>query len=115
MKAVARSHIWWPKLDYDIRTVFVRYGLPESIVSNSSPPPPPPLQSAEYERFLKLIGFQRILVAPYRSSSNGQAERFVQNFKHFMLLLIQRTLAQLQWKIQNIVLTYRSTPHATTR
>lgn len=48
------------------------------------PPPPPLLQSAEYERFLKLIGFQRILVAPYSSSSNGQAERFVQNFKHFM-------------------------------
>ena len=63
-----------------LRTIFSKYGLPESIVSDNGPP----FQSAEYERFLKLNGIQRILVAPYHPSSNGQAERFVQTFKHFM-------------------------------
>ena len=47
----------------------LKYGLPESIVSDNRPP----FQSAEYERFLKLNGIQRILVAPYHPSSNGQS------------------------------------------
>ena len=61
-------------------TIFSKNGLPESIVSDNEPP----FQSAEYEWFLKLNGIQRILVAPYHLSSNGQAERFAQTFKHFM-------------------------------
>jgi hypothetical protein len=93
-----------------LRTIFSKYGLPESIVSDNGPP----FQSAEYERFLKLNRIQRILVAPYHPSSNGQAERFVQTFKNFMKTSSSNNSVQLHPKIQNFLLTYRSTPHATT-
>ena len=89
---------------------FSKYGLPESIVSDNGPP----FQSAEYERFLKLNGIQRILVALYHPSSNGQVEQFVQTFKHFMKTTGSKNPVQLHPKIQNFLLTYCSTPHATT-
>ncbi|XP_028400838.1 uncharacterized protein K02A2.6-like [Dendronephthya gigantea] len=59
-------------------------------------------------------GIQRILVAPYHPSSNGQAERFVQTFKHFMKASDSKSSARLQLKVNNFLLTYRSTPRATT-
>ncbi len=58
-----------------LRTIFSKYGLPESTVSDNSQRTT--FQSAEYERFLKLNGIQRILVAPYHPSSkrSGRAIR----------------------------------------
>ena len=50
----------------------VWYARKSTVVTDNGPP----FQSEEYNRFLKLNGIQRVLVAPYHPS-NGQAEQFV--------------------------------------
>ena len=87
-----------------------RYGLPAQVVSNNGPP----FQSAEYEEFLRQNSIQRILVSPYHPSSNGLAEQFAQTFKHAMESSADDPASSIQWQIQNFLLSYRSTPHATT-
>ena len=93
-----------------MRNIFARYGLPTQVVSNNGPP----LQSAEYEKFWRQNGIQRILVFPYHPSSNGLAERFVQTFKYAMESSADDPTSSIQRQIQNFLLSYRSTPHATT-
>ena len=78
-----------------MRNVFARYGLPTQIVSDKGPP----FQSTEYEEFLR---------------QNGLAERFVQTFKHSLESSASDPACTLQQRIQNFLLSYRSTPHATT-
>ena len=92
------------------RSIFARYGLPNQIVSGNGPP----FQSAEYQAFLQQNGTQRILVSPYHPSSNGLAERFVQTFKYALESSASDPSCSLQQRICNFLLSYRSTPHATT-
>ncbi|KAK3749146.1 hypothetical protein QZH41_009832, partial [Actinostola sp. cb2023] len=92
-----------------LRSIFSRFGLPEQIVSDNGPPS----QSSEYELFLKMNGIQRVLTSPYHQSSNGQAERFVQTFKNFMKAA-SAAPGNLHRKIHDFLLTYRSSPNATT-
>ena len=93
-----------------MRNIFARYGLPTQVVSDNGPP----FQSAEYEEFLRQNGIQRILVSPYHPSSNGLGERFVQTFKYAMESAADDPSSSIQRRIQNFLLSYRSTPHATT-
>ena len=93
-----------------MRNIFATYGLPTQVVRDNGPP----FQSAEYEEFLRQNGIQRILVSPYRPSSNGLAELFVQTFKYVMESSADDPASSIQRRIQNILLSYRSTPHATT-
>ena len=93
-----------------MRNIFPRYGLPTQVVSDNGPP----FQSAEYEEFLRQIAIQRIFVSPYHPSSNGLAERFVQTFKYAMESSADDPSSSIQRRIQNFLLSYRSTPHATT-
>ena len=90
--------------------IFARYGLPTQVVSNNSPP----FQSVEYEEFPRQNGIQRILVSPYHPSSNGLAERFVQTFKYAMESSADDPASSIQRRVQNVLLSYRSTPQATT-
>ena len=92
-----------------LSNLFTRYGFPEQVVSDNGPP----FQSKEYGDFLKLNGVQRVLVSPspYHPAANGQAERFVQTFKKF--LQASEGDGTLQLRIQNFLLSYRSTQHAT--
>ena len=92
-----------------MRNIFARYGLPTQVVSDNGPP----LQSVEYEKFWRQNGIQRILVFPYHPSSNGLAERFVQTFKYAMESSADDPTSSIQRQIQNFLLSYRSTPHAT--
>ena len=93
-----------------LRSIFARYGLPTQVVSDNGPP----FSSAEYGEFLHQNGIQRILVSPYHPSSNGLAERFVQTFKHALDASASDPALSLPQRIQNFLLSYRSTPHATT-
>ena len=93
-----------------LRSIFSRYGLPTQVVSDNGPP----FSSAEYGEFLQQNGVQRVLVSPYHPSSNGLAERFVQTFKHALDSSALDPARSIQQRIQNFLLSYRSTPHATT-
>ena len=93
-----------------MRNIFARYGLPTQVVSDNGPP----FESAEYEEFLRQNGIQRILVSPYHPSSNSLAERFVQTFKYTMESSADDPASSIQRRLQNFLLSYRSTPHATT-
>ena len=61
-----------------LRSMFARYGLPEQLVSDNRPQ----FISSEFERFMKVNGIKHIRTSPYHPASNGEAERFVQTFKH---------------------------------
>ena len=56
-----------------LRTLFGRYGLPQQLVLDNGP--------QFVSSFLSTNGVKHIRNAPYHSSSNGQAERFVQILK----------------------------------
>ena len=92
-----------------LRSVFARYGLPAQIVSDG-----PPFQSVEYSEFLQQNGIPRILVSSYHPSSNGLAERFVQTFKYALESSVADPACTPQQQITRFLLSYRSTPHATT-
>ena len=89
-----------------MRNIFAIYGLPNN--DNG-----PPLKSAENEEFLRQNGIHRTLVSPYYPSWNGLAERFVQTFNDFLESSASDPACTLQQRIQNFLLSYRSTQHAT--
>ena len=92
-----------------LRRVFASFGLPEQIVSDNSPQ----FAVHEFTEFLRVKGVKHIHVAPYHPSSNGAVERLVQSFKPCMKAGKHDRLA-LQHRLQNLLMTYRSTPQATT-
>ena len=49
----------------------------------------PQFTVAAFGTFTKLNGIRHTRVAPYHPVSNGEAERFVQTFKHAMKAAIQ--------------------------
>ena len=64
-----------------LRDIFLHYGLPDQLVSDKGPQ----FISNEFSQFMPLNGIKHLLVAPYRLRLNGQAERFVQTFKQYIL------------------------------
>lgn len=93
-----------------LRRVFSQHGVPIELVSDNGPQ----FTSQEFQTFLKLNHVQHILSPPYHPSTNGEAERFVRTFKTAMKA--KRTQGGT-WsqKISEFLLSYRSTPHSTTR
>ena len=92
-----------------LRGLFSRYGIPHILVSDNGPQ----FCSEEFAMFLKSNGVKHIRSAPYHPSTNGLAERFVQTFKH--ALKSSRGSTQVQQRLDTFLLTYRNTPHATTK
>ena len=92
-----------------LRRVFAAYGLPEHLVSDNGPQ----FTSTEFQDFLQVNGVKHIRTAPYHPASNGAVERLVQTFKQAMKAGEQDGFT-LQHQLQNFLITYRSTPHATT-
>ena len=92
------------------RQLFASYGLPHQIVTDNGPQ----FVSDEFELFLKHNGIKHLKSAPYHPSTNGEAERFIQTFKKAMRAGIGEGLS-LQHRLQNFLLSYRSTAHATTK
>ncbi|KAL7843904.1 hypothetical protein SRHO_G00224430 [Serrasalmus rhombeus] len=117
---VVDAHSKWPEIHIMdsttssktiqvLRGLFSRYGIPHSLVSDNGPQ----FCSEEFSTFLKANGVKHIRSAPYHPASNGLAERFVQTFKH--ALRSSRGTTPLQQRLDTFLLTYRNTPHATTR
>ena len=92
-----------------LRNIFVAYGLPDQIVTDNGPQ----FTAVDFANFVKANGIKHIRSAPYHPVSNGLAERMVQSFKQAMKAgrIGGRSLSH---RIANFLLTYRTTPHATT-
>ncbi len=93
-----------------LRQLFSSYGLPEQVVSDNGPQ----FASAEFQQFMQGNGIRHIRCAPYHPASNGLVERFVRTFKESMSAGKNDGLS-LTHRLANFLLTYRSTPHATTQ
>ena len=93
----------------ELRKLFARFGLPKVVVSDNGPQ----LVSTEMEMFLKSNGIRHSLSPSYHPATNGAAERCVQTVKGPLkkCLLESRDTKQ---GLQNFLLQYRTTPHATT-
>ncbi|CAI5682743.1 unnamed protein product [Oreochromis niloticus] len=119
---LAPLHPWlwpscpWERIHVDFAGPFeghmylwCRHGIPHVLVSDNGPQ----FCSEEFRVFLKANGVKHIRSMPYHPATNGLAERFVQTFKH--ALRASRGTAPVQQRLDTFLLTYRNTPHATTR
>lgn len=92
-----------------LRNIFASYGLPEQIVTDNGPQ----FTVTDFVNFMKANGIRHIRSAPYHPASNGLAERLVQSFKQAMKA--GRSGGRLlSHRLANFLLSYRTTPHATT-
>lgn len=89
--------------------IFATHGLPERIVTDNGPQ----FTSKEFKEFLNVNGIQHTLSATYHPSTNGEAERFVQTFKHNMKCR-QANSGNVTSHIAKFLLSYRTTVHSTT-
>lgn len=92
-----------------LRSVFSRYGNPESLVTDNGPQ----FTSAAFATFLKDQGVTLIHSSVYHPASNGAIERFNRVFK----ACIQSAIIQNKpWKTTttDFLQAYRATPHAMT-
>ena len=117
---VVDAHSKWPEVHHMstttttktlqvLRSLFARYGIPEQLVSDNGPQ----FVSEEFETFMKQNGIKHIKCSPYHPSSNGQAERFVLTFKQ-AVQAGEREGKPLDQRLENFLIMYRVTPHATT-
>ena len=92
-----------------LRQLFASHGLPEQVVSDNGPQ----FTAEEFAAFMKVNGIKHIRSTPYHPSTNGLVERFVQTFKRAMRAG-ESEGKSMEHRLANFLLTYRSTPHATT-
>ncbi|CAL8135317.1 unnamed protein product [Orchesella dallaii] len=90
-----------------VRESFCRFGIPETIVTDNGPQ----FVSREFEKFCVDNGVRHTTSSAYHPRSNGEAERFIRTFKNAMN---RSTEADLTLCLCQFLITYRSTPHATT-
>ena len=93
----------------EMRRIFAIHGLLHQIVSNNGVQ----FTSAHFTEFLKQNGIKHICSAPYHPATNGEAERFVQTFKHAMKAAKYDSGA-FETKLARFLLMYRNTPNSTT-
>ena len=90
-----------------LRTLFARFGIPESFVSDNGPQ----FTAAGFQLFCKQNGIRHIQVVPYHPASNRLAERGVQTFKKGIQKFKSGTIGD---RITCFLMQYRETPHMTT-
>ena len=93
-----------------LREIFSRQGLPETIVSDNGPQ----FISEEFHNFCNNNGIIHRKSAPYKPSTNGQAERIVQVLKS-AITRARITGEDIDTAVAKHMLIYRNTVHSTTR
>ncbi|XP_057312326.1 uncharacterized protein K02A2.6-like [Hydractinia symbiolongicarpus] len=92
-----------------LRKLFSRYGAPEELVSDNGPQ----FVSNTFKKLMNEFNIHHRRVTPYHPQANGEVERFNRNLKK----VVQTAIAEAKdWRVvmQNFLLNYRNTPHATT-
>ena len=85
-----------------LRTVFARFGLPDTVVSDNGTC----FVSAEFRQFLEKNGIRHTTSAPYHPASNGLAERAVQIVKQGLKKMTQRNLID---RLSRLLFSFQST------
>ena len=94
-----------------LRKLFCRYGAPETLITDNGPQFKK--QNAIFKSLMAEFGIHHRRVTPYHPAANGEVERFNRTMKK----TIQAAIAENRdWRtaLQNFLLSYRVTPHATT-
>ena len=91
----------------ELRTIFAKFGLPETIVTDNGTG----FVSQEFESFLVNNGIKHVTSAPYHPASNGLAERAVQVVKRGLKKI---TAGSISCRLAKVLLTYRIAPQGTT-
>jgi hypothetical protein len=92
-----------------LRDCFGRFGLPVVLVSDNGPQ----FTSHEFQMFMLNNGIKHKTSAPFKPSSNGQAERYVYTLKQ-ALRAMQHYAGSLSQKLSTFLLQYRKAPNITT-
>ena len=92
-----------------LRRLFAQFGLPEQVVSDNGPQ----FTSEDFKLFMQSNGIKHLRSTPYHPASNGAVERLVRSFKEAMKAGRHDKLSPCH-RLQNFLLNYRSTVHATT-
>lgn len=92
-----------------LRETFSRFGLPLVLVSDNGPQ----FTSFEFQNFLKSNGIKHKTCAPFKPSSNGQAERYVYTLKQ-SLRAMSNYPGTLRQKLHTFLMQCRKAPNATT-
>ncbi|XP_019561388.3 uncharacterized protein K02A2.6-like [Aedes albopictus] len=95
-----------------LRSLFARFGIPVSIVSDNGPP----FTSTEFVSFLQGNSVKVFKSPAYHPESNGSAERAVQTAKQTLrsTLKHKKKPAEIQLALENFVFKYRNTPSTST-
>ena len=107
MEAVVTSLMTSTVTVDSLRLLCSRFGLPDTIVSDNGPA----FVGEEFVRFIRRNGIRHVKTAPHRPASNGLAERYVKEVKY---ALRRVTAGNMAVKLAKWLLSYRTTPNATT-
>ena len=107
IEAVATSSTSSNVVIEELHTVFAKFGIPETIVTDNGSG----FVSKEFETFLKKNGIRHTTSAPYHPASNGLAERAVQIVKKGLKKV---TTGTVNSRLSKILFAYRITPQTTT-
>ena len=89
--------------------LFARHGLPRVVISDNGTM----FTLAEFRAFVASFGIKHNLTALYNPQSNGATERFNKVLKEGLTVALCEG-APFSVTIRNILINYRSLPHATT-
>ena len=92
-----------------LRRTFATHGLPEHLVSDNGTQ----FCSEEFQNFMKANGVRHTKTAPGHPATNGLAERYV-GFIKTQLKKNTKMNLNLEDRLQQILFTYRVTPHSAT-
>ena len=107
IKAISTPNSTFATVIGELRTLFARFGLPESIVTDNATC----FVSDEFESFLSSNGVKHTTSAPYHPATNGLAERAVQIVKRGLRKIREGSMNS---RLAKVLLSYRITPQSTT-
>lgn len=94
-----------------LEELFACFGSPNALVSDNGSQ----LVAHETEEFLRDYGVRHVTSAPYHPASNGEAERFVGQFKTAVeKIMCEKPHPPLTQAVRRFLQYYRSTPHSST-
>ena len=90
--------------------MFARHGVPSQVISDNGPP----FQSNEFHRYMVAMGMQHTTYTPLWPQGNAEVEAFM---KPLGKAIRTANVEGRPWRqeLSKFLLTYRSTPHSTTK